>query len=84
MIQVINAKLVISLKKSRIRLRPGYWTRAVIFATFNSFCHTYLDTTTIYTHVSIAKLKEVHPKTHPTAKYEKYLPVRIPANKLKA
>lgn len=46
--------------------------------------HTYLDTTQIYTHVSIAKLKEVHRKTHPTAEYEKYLPVHIPADKLKA
>jgi len=27
--------------------------------------HAYLSTTQIYTHVSIAKLKEVHTKTHP-------------------
>jgi integrase/recombinase XerD len=36
--------------------------------------HASLETTEIYTHVSIRKLKEIHSVTHPSAKWEPFVP----------
>jgi integrase/recombinase XerD len=39
--------------------------------------HECLDTTQIYTHVSIGKLKEIHTATHPAARLERDIPPSI-------
>ena len=39
--------------------------------------HARLDTTQIYAHVSIGKLKEIHTATHPAARLERIAPLTL-------
>ncbi len=44
--------------------------------------HSNLETTEVYTHVSIRKLKQIHAATHPAARLAKHEPERAPAEEL--